>query len=139
MVRVWKPLDWLLWAGVGLAAVPIVFWGLFHLIFHVPSPALVKPVLVFEALQIVMTPAFYMAWLHYESPAHDLRLIYLVCAVWCTAGVSLLFKDLFLFALLPSTINRQSLYETVWIGVPVACTAAYFLAKNMNVTHDSSR
>lgn len=124
---------WLLSAVGGIIAVAVWFWIVFHLIFHVSSARLLRPVLLFEILQVIMTLLFYLAWKPYESPSRDLRPIYTVCAAWCTVGLSLLFRDLYLFGIFVPATGIRSIYEVVWIGAPLACLVAYFLAKKIYV------
>jgi hypothetical protein len=133
MVRKSDRRAWFTSAVGGIITVPIWLWVALSLIFHVPSRQLFKPLLFFEILQIVMMPLFYFAWKRYESPSRDLRSIYAVCAAWCTVGLSILFRYLYVFGVFTPATNIWSLYEMVWIGVPLACLIAYFLAKRMYV------
>lgn len=122
-----------MFAVAGIVAVPVAFWLIFYLVFHASLEKLAIPLLLLEALQVIMTPLFYVAWRRYASPRRDLRALYAVCGAWCTVGVSLLFWDLSLFGVLSPTTDLRSLYETVWIGGPAVCVVAYFLAKRIYV------
>lgn len=124
---------WFVCAVAGILAVPIAFWVVFHLVFHATPTSLAIPILLFEVLQVVMTPLFYIAWRHHESSGRDLRAIYAVCGGWGTIGAFLLLRDLYIFGILAPTTNMLPLYETVWIGGPSACLVAYFLAKRIYV------